>query len=122
DEAPKIDKVVKLITTELNAFRRMLGNDEARLETLKLYVAGMTDRVGSEADNRVLSQKRAQAIARYFKRKGIEAPVFYAGFGERNRAVETADDVAEPLNRRAMYILSNATPTRLGAANWRPAK
>jgi len=122
EEAPKIDKVINLITDELNAFRRMLGNDQARLETLKLYVAGMTDRVGSEADNRVLSQKRAQAIAAYFKSKGIQAPVFYAGFGERNGAVKTADEIAEPLNRRAMYILSNAVPRQLGAANWRQAK
>lgn len=122
DEAPKIDKVIARITDELMAFRRMLGNDEARLETLKLYVAGMTDRVGTAADNRVLSQKRAQAIAQYFRSKGIDAPVFYAGFGERNLAVNTADEVAEPLNRRAMYILSNAVPGALGKANWIQAK
>jgi outer membrane protein OmpA-like peptidoglycan-associated protein len=121
-EAPKLDKVVGLILADLAAFRRMLGNEEAILESLKLYVAGMTDRVGTAADNRVLSQKRARAIARYFRDKGIEAPLFYAGFGERALAVQTPDEVAQPENRRAMYILASTTPTRLGPAQWREVK
>jgi outer membrane protein OmpA-like peptidoglycan-associated protein len=122
EEAPKLDNVVGLISAELNAFRRMLGDEEARIESLSLYIAGMTDRVGTEADNRVLSEKRARAIAHYFRDKKVQAALFYAGFGEHHLAVPTADEVAQPENRRAMYILANTKPTRLGAARWRAVK
>ncbi len=53
---------------------------------------------------------RAQAIASYFKRKGIKIPIFYQGFGEDVLWVKTDDNVDESRNRRALYLLGNQRP------------
>jgi outer membrane protein OmpA-like peptidoglycan-associated protein len=88
---------------------RVKGKIEARL-----FVDGHTDTVGSDADNLVLSRNRARAIAGYFAKKGISVPILYAGSGERVLRVQTEDNVDEPRNRRADYVLA-ADPPRLPA-------
>ena len=77
---------------------------------MRLYVGGYTDSVGNEGSNQKLSQERARAISRWFKSKGIKIPVYYQGFGEDGQAVATEDDVDEPRNRRALYVLANSPP------------
>lgn len=72
----------------------------------EIVVVGHTDRVGSEAANDALSLRRAQAtrellIARGFDARRIEA----VGRGERDPAVPTADEVAEPRNRRTEIVV-----------------
>ncbi len=84
----------------------------------RLYVGGHTDTVGSLADNRELSQKRAQSIAQYFKSNGISIPIYVRGFGEELLAVKTEDNVAEQKNRRAVYILSTFPPQMPGPGSW----
>lgn len=79
---------------------------------MQLYIAGYTDTVGGNADNMKLSRARARAIARWFKKKGLRIDVYYQGFGESVLAKKTADNVPEPLNRRALYVLGNAPPPR----------
>jgi outer membrane protein OmpA-like peptidoglycan-associated protein len=73
---------------------------------MRLYVAGHTDTVGPTAKNRTLSLDRARAIAAYFRRKGLELQIAYAGFGEQVLKIKTADDTDERRNRRSDYVIA----------------
>jgi outer membrane protein OmpA-like peptidoglycan-associated protein len=75
-----------------------------------LFIAGHTDTVGNAGYNAVLSRQRAQAIARWFRRRGLKIPIAYEGFGESALLIKTADEVDEPRNRRVDYILSVDEP------------
>lgn len=75
-----------------------------------LFIAGHTDTVGREDYNLRLSQRRAQAIAGWFRQRGLKIPIAYEGFGETSLLVGTADEVDEPRNRRVDYILSLDEP------------
>ena len=77
---------------------------------INLYIGGFTDTVGSTASNRTLSRRRAKAIASWFKAAGFTAAVYYQGFGESGQAVATGDEVDEPANRRAAYIIAAEPP------------
>ncbi len=114
-ESPKLDKVIPDIIEMLERFKACSENDRA------LYVAGFTDTVGSRADNRELSRKRARAIAQYFLNHGLKQrkiSVYVRGFGEEVLAVETGDSVDEEKNRRADYIISNFHPQMSGPGSW----
>lgn len=107
-ERSKLDAAYELI---MEAIREHGSELKARL-----YVLGHTDTVGSPEDNMVLSRNRAASIARYFKDKGgVTLPILACGFGETRLAVETGDNVDEPRNRRAQYILAAAEPV---AGQW----
>lgn len=107
-QTEKLDHAVTSINEELTRFQQELGREAAT--DAALYVAGHTDTVGPPGDNAVLSDKRARAIAEYFRGKGVRVPVYFLGVGERGLAVDTADNVDEARNRRAVYVLSNAAP------------
>ena len=77
---------------------------------VKLYIAGCTDTVGDQAHNRELSRKRARAIASWLKSQGYSNPIYYHGFGEGLLAVQTADGVDMPANRRALYLVGAQPP------------
>jgi outer membrane protein OmpA-like peptidoglycan-associated protein len=79
-----------------------------RFVKMKLYVAGHTDTVGTNAKNRKLSLDRARAIASYFRRKGLALPIAFAGFGEEVLKVKTPDSTDERANRRADYVIGPA--------------
>ena len=64
-------------------------------------VYGYTDTVGSAASNQRLSEQRAQAVANYLISRGVSSSrIRWMGYGESRLAVQTADGVNEPLNRR----------------------
>lgn len=72
----------------------------------EILVVGHTDRVGTVDANDKLSARRAQAIADLIKAQGFSADLITAyGRGEREPAVPTVDEVAEPRNRRAEVII-----------------
>ncbi len=85
---------------------------------IKLYVDGHTDTVGDGGRNEILSLDRAKSIAAWFKRAGFKGSTYYAGLGERDPAVATADGVDEVRNRRAVYTLAASAPDLAGAASW----
>jgi outer membrane protein OmpA-like peptidoglycan-associated protein len=60
--------------------------------------------------NQELSTRRAQALARWFRGHGLRLPIAYSGMGERALKVKTADEVDEPRNRRADYMLALEPP------------
>lgn len=71
-----------------------------------LIVVGHTDRVGSVAANDQLAAKRAGAVRELLIKRGIEADDIQAsGRGEREPLVPTADEVAEPRNRRVEIVV-----------------
>ncbi len=85
-----------------------------KLAKIKLYIAGHTDTVGPAASNRELSRRRARSIGLWFKKRGVKIPILFAGFGEDIPLKQTADEVDEPLNRRAEYIVAVDAPAIRG--------
>jgi outer membrane protein OmpA-like peptidoglycan-associated protein len=83
---------------------------------IKLYVGGHTDTVGDAGSNEQLSMQRAQAIARWFKANGFPGEIRYQGYGEGDLAVATGDNVDEPKNRRATYLLAARPPEAQGGS------
>lgn len=72
----------------------------------EIIVVGHTDRTGTLEQNDALSLKRAQAVATRFKAQGFpESLITAVGRGEREPLIPTADEVAEPRNRRAEIII-----------------
>jgi outer membrane protein OmpA-like peptidoglycan-associated protein len=91
------------------------------IPNLTLYIIGHTDTVGGEGHNLTLSQARARSIAAWFRKRGVRLPIAYEGFGETALKVRTADNVDEPRNRRADYILTNLPPPIKSSGGFRPA-
>lgn len=81
-----------------------------KIVPVKVYIAGCTDTVGDAAHNRDLSERRARSIARWITGHGYSGPVFYYGFGESLLAVNTGDNVDQPVNRRALYMVGANPP------------
>ncbi|MFN7144559.1 MAG: OmpA family protein [Myxococcota bacterium] len=83
---------------------------------IKLYVGGHTDTVGDAATNQKLSNARARSIAAWFKKAGFPGQIYYQGYGEGGLAVDTADEIDEPRNRRASYTLAARPPEATGGS------
>ncbi len=79
---------------------RLLGEMKQR-PAAEITVIGHTDRVGADTYNDTLSLQRAQKVADMLVQLGITKDrIIVAGRGERELLVPTADEVAEPRNRR----------------------
>ncbi len=116
-EAPKLDDVIPEIVKMVQKFQKFSSQ-----MNYSLYVAGHTDTVGNTADNRLLSEQRANAIASYLMKNGLaklKISILVRGFGEESLAVQTGDNVDEARNRRADYIISNFPPSMPGPGSWR---
>jgi outer membrane protein OmpA-like peptidoglycan-associated protein len=73
---------------------------------VEVQVTGHTDRVGSVADNDRLSLQRAEAVRAMLIQRGINSSFLRAvGRGEREPLIPTADQQAEPRNRRVEVIV-----------------
>jgi outer membrane protein OmpA-like peptidoglycan-associated protein len=78
----------------------------ARRPGAEVQVTGHTDTVGSNADNDVLSRKRAAEIVNLLASKGFSRAIMSAvGRGERELRAQTADNVPSPVNRRVEIIV-----------------
>jgi outer membrane protein OmpA-like peptidoglycan-associated protein len=109
NERPKLDEALKLIAPQVRVAKRWAP--------VKLFIIGHTDTVGETASNRALSLRRAQAIARYFKKRGgLRIPIRVTGVGEARLATQTPDETAEASNRRAEYYLAISPP--LTGVSW----
>ncbi len=112
-EEPKMERTLAKVR---DAIARLSSTFAARL-----YVAGYTDTVGDRDYNRVLSRRRAEAIARWFRAHGLAIGICWQGFGEEAPAVPTSDETPEPRNRRTLHVLANQTPPvsrAFPAADW----
>jgi outer membrane protein OmpA-like peptidoglycan-associated protein len=113
DQEPKLTTSLALIQEKLALYDQLRG--------VGLYIGGHTDTRGKLGHNRELSRRRAAAIATWFASHGLPISVFFEGFGESAAKVKTADEVDEPQNRRADYILSVEPPSVFGGS-WRALK
>jgi outer membrane protein OmpA-like peptidoglycan-associated protein len=111
-EKDKLEKSYALVTEALDRHRN--------LGQVVLFIVGHTDTVGTDAHNFRLSLARAQSIAQWFRNRGLTIPIAYEGVGETALLVKTADEVDEPRNRRADYILAVDEPV-LKTSGFRPA-
>jgi OOP family OmpA-OmpF porin len=73
----------------------------------KVTVVGYTDTSGSAAYNVRLSERRAKAVADALVGMGVAQTALSVDWkGKTNLAVQTADGVKEPLNRRSTVDIS----------------
>lgn len=88
--------------------REMLG----AAPTSIFVIDGYTDTVGSGVYNQVLPMNRAKSVAEYLKKRFpvLTPRIITRGFGKQNQMVPTADQVAEPRNRRVAFAVIAATP------------
>jgi outer membrane protein OmpA-like peptidoglycan-associated protein len=106
EEAPKLDASYKRIQDAIKKY--------GKLATIRLFIAGHTDTVGTSASNLTLSNNRARAIGNWFKKRGVAIPILCAGFGEDLLLVKTPDETDEAKNRRAEYIVAVDPPPMPG--------
>jgi outer membrane protein OmpA-like peptidoglycan-associated protein len=106
-EKPKLEATLARIRAAIDTAQSQYGSTI----DLRLYVAGYTDTVGTNASNFELSNRRARSIARFFREKGLTITTYFQGFGEEVLAVQTPDNTPEERNRRTLYVLSSQTPT-----------
>lgn len=111
-EVPKLEASFERLAAAIDKY--------GKLATIRLFIAGHTDTVSDEAYNRTLSNDRARAIGRWFRRRGVKIPIQFAGFGEDMPLVETKDETDEPRNRRAEYIVAVDPPSMRGDVRWKP--
>lgn len=72
----------------------------------EVQVTGHTDTVGSDADNDILSRRRADEILGWLASNGFDRAMMKAvGRGERQLAQPTADNVSNGVNRRVEVIV-----------------
>lgn len=89
------------LTADAQAVLVRLREALARTPGADLVVTGHTDRVGALEANDRLSLQRAQTVSDLLVAAGVPADaITMVGRGEREPAVATADEVAEPRNRR----------------------
>lgn len=111
----------KLVSALQEAFT-VMGRFQMVDVPMNLYVGGYTDTVGDRSYNQALSQRRAEAIARWYRQKGFKGPIYFQGFGEAGQKVPTPDEVDEVRNRRAVYVLAAEAPAYSGdfpGTNWK---
>ncbi len=97
----------RLVPSSAPALESMLAEVARRGEGVEVQVTGHTDREGSDEDNDRLSLERAQQIRDALVAEGRlpAAITSVVGRGEREPAIETADGVEEPRNRRVVVVV-----------------
>ena len=65
-----------------------------------LLIAGHTDAIGSPEYNQALSERRAEAAARYLIAQGVSSHIATAGLGEREPVASNATEAGRDQNRR----------------------
>ena len=89
--------------------RQALDEAGTRLKSypeVEVYIDGHTDTTGTGEYNLALGEKRAQVVADYLERLGVEGTRLHAvTFGEEKPLAEGEDEAAMAKNRRAEFRL-----------------
>jgi len=104
----KLDPVelAKLDTVQ-GAFFSLERQAAVESHKVMIQVLGHTDRSGAETANRLLSEKRAEAVVNALKERGIPASaITAAGVGASRPAQSQSDTYLEDLNRRVTFRVS----------------
>ena len=95
----------ELTAESKDVLARLLERAKART-ALDISVIGHTDTQGASEANQALALERANAMAEQLRALGLQDAVMAVeSHGERNLLVPTADEVAEPRNRRVEITL-----------------
>ncbi|WP_435623130.1 OmpA family protein [Flagellimonas sp.] len=74
---------------------------------LKVDISGHTDHLGSEEYNEVLSKQRANTVANYLVRLGLDKNrISYKGYGNKKPLDSTLTDKARKKNRRVEFVMT----------------
>ena len=77
-----------------------------KTKNLTLTLIGHTDNVGEDADNLVLSKKRADAVKKYLVSKGVDSSnITTIGKGENEPLVSNETEQGRAKNRRVEFII-----------------
>lgn len=72
----------------------------------KLHIAGHTDNTGSEEENLVIGQKRADAVKKYLQDKGIDpSRITTVSYGESKPIADNSTEEGRKINRRVEFII-----------------
>lgn len=94
------------LTADSLALLPRIVDNAAKRPAVDVSIIGHTDTVGRAELNEELALKRAQAIAELIKSKGLQVHALSVeSHGERNPLIRTADETAEPRNRRVEISL-----------------
>ncbi|MEO1187664.1 MAG: alpha/beta hydrolase, partial [Pseudomonadota bacterium] len=92
------------LTPHINALENGLDPNRPIL-SIQIFTA--SDTVGSADDNLTRTEAYADAIGFWFIERGVDPGVILAqGLGESQLTVDTPDETAEPLNRRAAVLIT----------------
>lgn len=87
---------------ELNRLAEFLQKNP----NIKIQINGHTDNIGSNKDNQVLSEQRANAVKDYLAKKGVELNrIKTAGYGESKPIATNDTDEGRALNRRVEFMI-----------------
>ena len=74
---------------------------------LKVDISGHTDHLGSDEYNESLSKQRANTVAKYLVRLGLEKKrITYKGYGNKKPLDSTLTDKARQKNRRVEFVMT----------------
>ena len=90
---------------ELNKLEKLLSNNP----NIKVEIAGHTDRIGTIIYNKDLSQRRADAVVKWLKKKGIDPRRLEArGYGKTKPLASNDDELeGRELNRRVEFKVTS---------------
>lgn len=72
----------------------------------KLHIEGHTDNTGSEEENLVIGQKRADAVKKYLQDKGIDpSRITTVSYGESKPIADNSTEEGRKINRRVEFII-----------------
>jgi len=88
------------------AFEQVFDDVRTRGPGFDMEVIGHTDTTGADATNQRLSEQRARAIASLLSSRGVAVDrILATGRGENDLLIKTADETAEPRNRRVEIMV-----------------
>jgi outer membrane protein OmpA-like peptidoglycan-associated protein len=94
------------LTPESAALLPKIVADAGKRPGVDVSIIGHTDTVGKADANTALALRRANAVAEMIKAKGLKVVALTVeSHGESNLLIKTADEIAEPRNRRVEVSL-----------------
>ena len=97
------------LTSKAKALLDEAAVDIQQMDPKKLSILGHADSVGGEGANQRLSERRAEAVFEYLRKKGVRIQnVERVGFGERAPASSNSSDQGRAMNRRAEVMATVA--------------
>ena len=86
-----------------------------QLSVYQIHIEAHTDSIGNPENNRLLSQKRAQAVKDFMLQKGLnlENAIHTTPYGESQPDTDNSTEAKRQLNRRATIKLYQKTPMTL---------